>query len=175
MSNHIWQLYTGNFVPGMQFGRSQRQKKCLIFLPPVLAAFPTLLVFFDLGFCASCKGTILATQCHGYIVPILMWCLRLQWRRTALSTLPSYMHCMLRCGPSCPSCSRAGTPHSTCCFALSFAMRIIFSPPVNSGLLDFMWWPAFLLLIPAGPQQQILEQTVPCRPLNNTLKINMKQ
>ena len=52
----------------------------------------------------------------------LMWSLRLQWCHTALSTLPSYVHCMLRCGPLR---SRAGTPHSTF-FALPFAMCIIF-------------------------------------------------
>ena len=122
MSNHIWQLYTGNFVPGMQFARSQRQKKMPYFPSTDSRCLPTLLVSFVLGFCVSFKATILATQCHGYIVPTLMWSLRLQWCGTALSTLPSYVRCMLRCGPLR---SRAGTPHSTF-FALPFAMCIIF-------------------------------------------------
>ena len=124
MSNHIWQLYTGNFVPGMQFARSQCQKKNAIFsFHRFSLPFPPCSFFSFWDFASPLKEqfwlhNVMAISFRLY----LMWSLRLQWCHTALSTLPSYVHCMLRCGPLR---SRAGTPHSTF-FALPFAMCIIF-------------------------------------------------
>ena len=116
--------------------------------------------FFRLGFCVSFKGAILATQCHGYIVPTLFnVVLRLQWCHTALSTLPSYVHCMLRCGPLR---SRAGTPHSTF-FALPFAMCIIFPHLSIQGCWILCDGPPSSSWSPAGPQLQALDRSVPRR------------
>ena len=136
------------------------KKKCNIFLPPILVAFPTLLVFFVLGFCVSFKGAILATQCHGYIVPTLFNVV------PSVTVMPygvinvailRALHATLW---SLTLTGRYPTFH-----ILRFTVRHVhhFSPPVNSGLLDFMWWPAFLLLIPAGPQLQALDRSVPRR------------